>query len=197
MASIFVAKLDFGVTDEELKELFEQYGTVVNSHIAKDKETRKPRGFAFVEMSNTDETSAAIGALDGHTINGREIVVKLAEDRSNSKPSFNRSSDSRPVRRPEGRPASAPRFESKEPGSPFLKREESSTSSDAAPKTTKRGKGGNKKGGMDRSSESKENKMTAYKKSGKNSRYEFSDDDDWELEFKRNNKEDQENEDNW
>ena len=94
MSSIFVAKLDFAVSDEELTGLFEEHGTVVKAHIAKDKETGKPRGFAFVEMSNDEETSRAISALDGRSINGREIVVKLAEDRSGNKPAPSSSGDS-------------------------------------------------------------------------------------------------------
>ncbi|MDB4516919.1 RNA-binding protein, partial [Crocinitomicaceae bacterium] len=85
MTNIFVAKLDFGVSDETLRELFESYGTVLKCQIAKDRDTGKPRGFAFVEMKSPEETQVAIRALDGHTVNGRSIVVKLAEDRSNSR----------------------------------------------------------------------------------------------------------------
>lgn len=189
MPSIFVAKLDFAVSDEELTSLFEEYGTVSKAHIAKDRETGKPRGFAFVEMSNNDETDAAVKGLDGRTINGREIVVKIAEDRSSGKPAP-RSAGDRPAR-----PDSKPSFASSAPksGSPFANDGEDSTSSDA-PKPTKRGKGGGKKkptggsgGGADRS-DSRENKMSAYKKSGKNNRVEFDDDDDWELEFKKSQK---------
>lgn len=81
MTSIFVAKLDFGVTEEELRSMFEAYGGVKKAHIATDRETGKPRGFAFVEMYNDDEAQEAIRGLDGRNINGRNIAVKEAEDR--------------------------------------------------------------------------------------------------------------------
>lgn len=82
MTSIFVAKLDFGVSEEELRSEFERYGSVSKVHVAKDKETGKPRGFAFVEMFNDDEAQQAIQNLDGHSFNGRNCVVKQAEDRA-------------------------------------------------------------------------------------------------------------------
>lgn len=81
MTSIFVAKLDFGVTEDELKELFKQFGAVSKAHIAKDKETGKPRGFAFVEMPDSTEAKAAIEKLNGATVNGRTIAVSEAEQR--------------------------------------------------------------------------------------------------------------------
>tara|TARA_B110000037_G_scaffold92876_1_gene109394 strand:+ start:717 stop:1316 length:600 start_codon:yes stop_codon:yes gene_type:complete len=186
MPSIFVAKLDFGVSDEELTSLFEEYGTVSKAHIAKDRETGKPRGFAFVEMSNDEETDAAVKGLDGHTINGREIVVKIAEDRSSGKPAPRSSSDR--LVRSDSKPSFAPPAPKSD--SPFANDVDDSSSSDA-PKPTKRGKGVGKKksgsGGADRS-DTRENKMSAYKKSGKNNRVEFDDDDDWELEFKKSQK---------
>jgi len=188
MSSIFVAKLDFGVSDEELMGLFQEHGTVVKSHIAKDKETGKPRGFAFVEMSNDEETSRAISALDGRSINGREIVVKLAEDRSGNKPAP-RSSGDRPNRGGDSRSSSRPTYTPPAPKeeSPF-KNEGDDSSSSEKPKTSKRGKGSKKKtGGSDRP-ETRENKMSAYKKSGKNNRVQFDDDDDWELEFRKSQK---------
>jgi RNA recognition motif-containing protein len=188
MPSIFVAKLDFAVSDEELTSLFEEYGTVSKAHIAKDRETGKPRGFAFVEMSNDEETDAAVKGLDGHTINGREIVVKIAEDRSSGKPAP-RSSGDRPARS-DSKPSFTPPAAKSD--SPFANDGDDSSSSDS-PKPTKRGKGGGKKkpggggGGSDRP-DARENKMSAYKKSGKNTRVEFDDDDDWELEFKKSQK---------
>jgi RNA recognition motif-containing protein len=100
MTSIFVAKLDFGVTENELKALFEAYGGVKKVHIATDRETGKPRGFAFVEMYNDDEAQQAISALDGRNINGRDIAVKEAEDRrsgnSGPKKDFKPRSDFKP-----------------------------------------------------------------------------------------------------
>lgn len=88
MTSIFVAKLDFNTTDEQLKSLFEEHGRVNRVTIAKDRETGKPRGFAFVEMADEAEADQAIKALDNYSINGRNIAVKKADDRaSGGKPS--------------------------------------------------------------------------------------------------------------
>eukprot|EP01041_Mallomonas_annulata_P039805 gene39805-63570_t len=117
MTSIFVAKLDFGVSQEELKSVFERFGRVNKVTIATDRETGKPRGFAFVEMFDESEADAAIENLDNSTLNGRQIAVKKAEDRSNSRPdnrSENRGefkprkdfSSDRGERKPFERPAS-------------------------------------------------------------------------------------------
>jgi len=185
MTNIFVAKLDFGVSDDALKALFENHGTVIKCHIAKDKETGKPRGFAFVEMSSPEEAQAAIRALDGQAINGRNMVVKIAEDRGNSKPrpaaggnrerSFNK--DSRPPRT--ATPESKPKSESFTPPTP--PEIDDKEDSPKVEKTTKRGKNKKKKSGD--KPESREYKMSAYKKSGKRPRIGLEDDDDWELEL--------------
>ena len=60
MTSIFVAKLDFGVSNQELRQLFENYGTVLKATVATDRETGNPRGFAFVEMADRQEALSAI-----------------------------------------------------------------------------------------------------------------------------------------
>jgi RNA recognition motif-containing protein len=85
MTSIFVAKLDFGVTNEQLKSLFEEHGKVNKASVATDRETGKSRGFGFVEMPDANEAQVAIRALDGSLVNGRPIAVKQAEDRSGNK----------------------------------------------------------------------------------------------------------------
>ena len=86
MTSIFVAKLDFGVTSEQLRKLFEQHGRVFKANVATDRETGKSRGFAFVEMPDRNEAMNAISALDNHVINGRPMTVKEAEARENRTP---------------------------------------------------------------------------------------------------------------
>lgn len=83
MTTLFVAKLDFGVTENELFELFKQYGTVAKVTVAKDKETNKSRGFAFVEMPDVAQAREAISALDGYSFNGRKCVIKEADERPN------------------------------------------------------------------------------------------------------------------
>ena len=192
MTSIFVAKLDFGVSDDSLKELFERHGTVLKCQIAKDRETGKPRGFAFVEMKTPEETQAAIRALDGHTINGRAMVVKLAEDRGSGKPSAaprpqNRSNTFNRPQTPRDSDESPKKPVDGDFKVPFQAPDETSSSeSTFFEKPTKRGKNKKKKAADDK--ESRETKMSAYKKSGKKSRIEFDDDDDWELEFRKNQK---------
>lgn len=187
MTNIFVAKLDFGVTDEALKSLFEEYGTVIKCHIAKDRETDKPRGFAFIEMGSSDEAQAAISALDGYALNGRDMVVKLAEDRSGNKPrpsgpprdrSFNEGS--RPPRddNSDSRSSKPDSF-----SAPMAPKSDDTSSSSAAEKASKRGK--NKKQGGNEKPENRETKMSAYKKSGKKPRVELEEDDDWELELSK------------
>jgi RNA recognition motif-containing protein len=86
MTNIFVAKLDYGVTQEDLKAEFEQFGRVNKVSIAMDKETGKSKGFAFIEMFDENEADEAIKSLDGLTLKGRQIAVKKADDRSNSRP---------------------------------------------------------------------------------------------------------------
>lgn len=81
MVKLFVAKLDYSVTEKELSSLFERFGKVSKLFIPTDKETGKPRGFAFVEIF-ADNADAIISATDGHTLNGRAISVKIAEERN-------------------------------------------------------------------------------------------------------------------
>jgi RNA recognition motif-containing protein len=182
MTNIFVAKLDFGVSDDALKALFDNHGTVIKCHIAKDRETGKPRGFAFVEMSTAAEAEAAIQALDGHAINGRNMVVKLAEDRGNSKPRPQRDNrEQRSAPRPQQ--ASNDRSDKEEYFAAPIPPVSDDVESIDTPKAAKRGK--NKKKKSTDKPESREFKMSAYKKSGKRSRIDFEDDDDWELELLR------------
>lgn len=93
MTNIFVAKLDYGVTQEDLKAEFEQFGKVNKVSIAMDKETGKSKGFAFIEMFDEEEANSAIKSLDGLTLKGRQIAVKKADDRPNSR-SDNRGGNS-------------------------------------------------------------------------------------------------------
>ncbi|MFN8394903.1 MAG: RNA-binding protein [Bacteroidia bacterium] len=80
--NIFVAKLDFQTTSEDLQSLFEQFGEVESAKVIMDRETGRSRGFAFVEMPNDEEGYEAINNLNGTTVDGRTIVVKKAEPRA-------------------------------------------------------------------------------------------------------------------
>ena len=80
--NIFVAKLDYGVNSDDLKEVFENYGTVSSCNVIMDRETGRSKGFGFVEMDNEEEAMNAINGLNATSIRGREIVVKKAEPRN-------------------------------------------------------------------------------------------------------------------
>ena len=78
--NIFVGNLPFSVTEDELRSLFEEFGTVESVKLITDRETGRPRGFGFVEMDNADADSA-IKSLNGKDIDGRAIKVNQAEER--------------------------------------------------------------------------------------------------------------------
>lgn len=85
--NIFVSNLSFNVRDEDLREYFEEYGEVSSAKVIMDKFTNKSRGFAFVEMPDTEAAKKAIQELDGASVDGRTIGVAEArprEERSNT-----------------------------------------------------------------------------------------------------------------
>ena len=78
MKNIFVGNLDFGATDSSLRAMFERYGTVDRVNLVTDRDTGRSRGFAFVEMSNTEEADRAIAGLNGASFEGRALNVNEA-----------------------------------------------------------------------------------------------------------------------
>ncbi|MFH7026635.1 MAG: RNA recognition motif domain-containing protein [Heteroscytonema crispum UTEX LB 1556] len=85
--SIYVGNLSYEVTEEDLKRAFGEYGTVSRVQLPNDRETGRPRGFAFVEMGTEAEEQTAIEALDGADWMGRSLKVNKAkprEDRGSS-----------------------------------------------------------------------------------------------------------------
>ena len=76
--NIFVSNISFKVREQALSELFSQYGEVTSVRIIKDKETKRSRGFGFVEMSNDDHAQKAIDALNGTEHYERAILSRLA-----------------------------------------------------------------------------------------------------------------------
>jgi len=79
---LFVAGLPYDFDDTDLKEMFELYGEVVSAKVAIDRETRKSRGFGFLEMGVAVEAKEAIDALNGAKLRGgKELVVREAEDK--------------------------------------------------------------------------------------------------------------------
>ncbi len=80
--NIFVAKLSYDTREEQLRGLFEQFGTVDSAKIIFDKMEGRSKGFGFVEMSDDDEAQKAIDELNGSELDGRTIVVKKALPKS-------------------------------------------------------------------------------------------------------------------
>jgi len=80
--NIFVGNLDFGATDDQVRTIFEAYGTVDRVSIKTDRETGRSRGFAFVEMSNEAEAERAIAALNGTNLGGRALNVNEARPKT-------------------------------------------------------------------------------------------------------------------
>ena len=90
MTKIYVGNLPFSATEEEIRQLFAQYGTVQSGSLITDRETGRPRGFGFVEMSGP-EASRAIQNLNGKNMGGRPLRVNEAQERQG---------EPRPRRRP-------------------------------------------------------------------------------------------------
>jgi RNA recognition motif-containing protein len=77
--SVYVGNLSYQVGSDDLKQVFEEYGTVTNVQLPIDRETGRVRGFAFVEMGTDTEEQAAIDALDGAEWMGRNLKVNKAK----------------------------------------------------------------------------------------------------------------------
>jgi RNA recognition motif-containing protein len=78
---LYVGNLSYGMTDTDLQNLFEQYGTVVSAQIIMDRDTGRSKGFGFVEMSTSEEGQAAIQALNEQEVSGRKLTVNEARPR--------------------------------------------------------------------------------------------------------------------
>jgi RNA recognition motif-containing protein len=78
---LYVGNLSFQCTEAELREAFSAHGQVASVALVMDRDTGRPRGFAFVEMDSDQAAQAAIQALDGHDLGGRTIRVNVARPR--------------------------------------------------------------------------------------------------------------------
>jgi len=76
-----VGSLPWSVNDEELKKTFEKHGTVISAKVIADRDTKRSRGFGFVEMESSSDATNAIKALNDSELNGRNIVVNEAKSR--------------------------------------------------------------------------------------------------------------------
>jgi len=78
---IYVGNLPFSSTEDDLRSVFERHGSVNSVNVITDRETGRPRGFAFVEMSEDSAAADAISALDGTDMGGRNLRVNEAQER--------------------------------------------------------------------------------------------------------------------
>lgn len=81
MTNIFVGNLSYDVSQDQLHNAFSAYGSVDKVNIITDRDSGQPRGFAFVEMSDAQQASDAINALNGAELNGRSMNVNEARPR--------------------------------------------------------------------------------------------------------------------
>jgi RNA recognition motif-containing protein len=79
--NIYVGNLSYGLSEDELKELFENYGPVDSVKIIKDRETGRSKGFGFIEMPNDEEAQNAIDSLNDTEVQSRNIRVNQARPR--------------------------------------------------------------------------------------------------------------------
>ena len=80
---LYVGNLSFNSTEGDITDAFSAYGTVTSVNVITDRETGRPRGFAFVEMSSDAEAQSAMQALDGQDLDGRTLKVNIAKPREN------------------------------------------------------------------------------------------------------------------
>ena len=78
---LYVGNLSYSTTEQDLQELFGQAGTVVSATIIKDRETKRSKGFGFVEMSSQAEAENAIKMFNGFSLSNRELTVNIARPR--------------------------------------------------------------------------------------------------------------------
>jgi RNA recognition motif-containing protein len=78
MANIYVGNCSFDVTEGQLRDLFAAYGEVDNVNVIRDRDTGRPRGFAFVEMPDNSAAQAAIKGVNGTDLGGRALSVNEA-----------------------------------------------------------------------------------------------------------------------
>jgi cold-inducible RNA-binding protein len=83
---LYVGNLPYSATEDELRTLFAQAGTVSTVELIKDRDTGSSKGFAFIEMSSQSEGENAIKMFNGYSLNNRELKVNIARPREERKP---------------------------------------------------------------------------------------------------------------
>ena len=79
--NMYVSNLSFHTTDDNLRQLFEGYGTISSAKVITDRETGRSRGFGFVEMADEKEAKAAIAGLNNKEVEGRAMSVTVAREK--------------------------------------------------------------------------------------------------------------------
>ncbi len=100
---LYCGNLSFSMTNDDLRQLFAQFGEIVEANVITDRQTGRSKGFGFVELTSAEAAQAAIEALNETEVNGRTIFVKVAQPKeprenrfSGGRRPFNRSNDRRP-----------------------------------------------------------------------------------------------------
>lgn len=78
---LYVGNLGYGVTDDQLREMFGPYGSVQTAQVITDRDTGRSKGFGFVEMASDQEAQAAINGMHGQMADGRALTVNEAKPR--------------------------------------------------------------------------------------------------------------------
>ncbi len=78
---LFVGNLSFNTTENDLQDAFSAHGTVLETNLMTDRDSGRPRGFAFVTMSTPEEAEKAMSALNGANLDGRDLAVNAARPR--------------------------------------------------------------------------------------------------------------------
>jgi len=82
--NIYIGNLSYDTTEDQLRQTFAGYGEVSTVNIIMDRESGRPKGFAFIEMPTKDEATAAISGLNGQDLNGRSLNIDEAKPRADS-----------------------------------------------------------------------------------------------------------------
>jgi len=85
-SKLFVGNLSFNITENDLQDAFAAHGTVVETNLMMDRATGRPRGFGFITMSSPQEAEKAIAAMNGATLDGRNLTVNEAKPREERAP---------------------------------------------------------------------------------------------------------------
>jgi len=81
-SNLYVGNLTFNTTTADLESLFGQHGEVKKAQVITDRDSGRSRGFGFVEMGTSEEATAAINSLNGKNVDGRDLTVNVAKERS-------------------------------------------------------------------------------------------------------------------